>query len=663
MCAGDGVEVADGGDLTATGWSSIIEIGCAWEGAKLANITGITVKNFKGINEITLKFGAKGAPPVTTLIGLNESGKTTILEALSHFVTGDNAVSSLFEGVHSKAEIASLIPVNKKSNFSGEISISANIELDDNDFKRCNDVAKEIGYQIEQSTFPKKIAVSRIYKFLDSAHQRTRNIWSMEIKARKGKAKIYKSYSAPRIGDAPDVWAQVIKTIQESLPRIAYFPTFLVDMPKKIYLSGHTNETAINKYYRVVFQDILDSLDEDLSLQKHVVDRIMAYKEECDNPNWFSIFWGSQSKAPIDSVFSKISSAVTKQVLGSWQKVFQRKISAKSILVEWGVDTEKGDLPYATFSIFDGESRYLISDRSLGFRWFFSFLLFTAFKQKQKRPTLFLFDEPAANLHAKAQSELLKSFSRTVSGGDGIVYSTHSHHMINPNWISGAQIVENTALDYDSDEDTFGLNAKPTNVVVTPYRHFVAQYPGRTSYFQPVIDMLEYVTPEIVGKQPFVLVEGITDFYALKLASRLSRRKISFSLMPGVGCGAAGPQIGLLLGRAERFVVLLDDDKAGRTSAKKYRGDWFLAEEQVFTLAKLGPAYEGKCLEGLISQQTRSKITSHASLKSAPDKKQIGLYLAEMCASNVGVDCISNDTLKELVKVLDLLELGLTSDA
>lgn len=352
----------------------------------------------------------------------------------------------------------------------------------------------------------------------------------------------------------------------------------------------------------------MDSLEDGLTLQKHVVDRIAAYKRDNESPNWFSAFWGSPHKGPIDSVFSKISSSVTKEVLGSWQKIFQRKISAKNILVEWGVDTDKDDLPYATFSIFDGESRYFISDRSLGFRWFFSFLLFTAFKQKQKRSTLFLFDEPAANLHAKAQSELLKSFARTVSDGDGIVYSTHSHHMINPNWIAGANIVENTALDYDSDEDTFGLNAKPTNIVVTPYRHFVAQYPSRTSYFQPVVDVLEYVTPELIGDPPFVLVEGITDFYALKLASRMSGKKRGFSVMPGVGAGAAGPQIALLLGRADRFLVMLDDDKAGRQSAQKYRSEWFLSEDEVFTLATFGSDYEGKRLEGLISQDTKQLI-------------------------------------------------------
>lgn len=629
-------------------------IGAYKKGADVATITSITICNFKGIKEVTLDFDKKGQPPVTTLIGLNESGKTTILEALSHFVSGDSAVSSLFDGVHSKSAISSLIPVNKKANFTGDITISAKIKLTEQDFKSANKLAETLGLELDPTTFIGTKEVRRSYRFKDSVYEDYTNYWEILLQVKKGRTKRYTPYKRPAEREN-DLFIKITNGITKALPRIAYFPTFLVDMPEKIYLAEHPKERPVNKYYRLVFQDILDSLDEDLTLTKHVVDRISTYKQESENSNWLSMLFGSSGRTPIDSVFSKISAAVTKQVLGSWQKIFQRNISAKNILVEWGVDTEKDDLPYATFYIHDGESRYFISDRSLGFRWFFSFLLFTAFKQKQKRPTLFVFDEPAANLHAKAQTELLKSFSRTVAGGDGIVYSTHSHHMINPSWISGAHIVENTALDYDSEEDTFGLNSKPTNIVVTPYRHFVAQHPTRTSYFQPVIDVLEYVTPEIVGRQPFVLVEGISDFYALKLAAAIKDRTLPFSIMPGVGSGAMGPQISLLLGRGEKFVVLLDDDKAGNSSAGKYRSDWFLSDQQVFTLVALGKDYKGKRIEGLVSADTLDIVSSHLLLNTKPNKKQLGLYFSEMYASGALKTSLSDSTVAELNKLLDML--------
>jgi hypothetical protein len=260
---------------------------------------------------------------------------------------------------------------------------------------------------------------------------------------------------------------------------------------------------------------------------------------------------------------------------------------------------------------------------------------------------LFLFDEPAANLHAKAQAELLKSLSKIATGGNQIIYSTHSHHMINPQWLSGAYIVENTALDYDSD-DSFGLTTKPTNVVCTPYRKFVSQSPSRSSYFQPVIDQLQYVAPEIIGSAPYIIVEGISDYYALKL---VQGDAAPVSIMPGAGAGASGPLISLLLGRGERFILVLDDDRAGKLALRRYVDEWFLSEDFVVTLGQLDSEFSGKRLEGLLSTETKNSIKVALNRTSAPSKKEIGLFLAEMYALGQ-TESLSDDTKANLHKVL-----------
>jgi predicted ATP-dependent endonuclease of OLD family len=349
----------------------------------MPDIRSITLRNFKGAEEVTIDISKRINSPVVTLIGLNESGKTTILEGLSHFVTGDNAVSSLFQGVHSKTEIAALIPVHKKAAFSGTIDISASITLDDADYDLASKLAHKHKLKIVRESFPSEMTVSRLYEFEDSVLKESTNNWDMELKvcSLRGSKQKEKEYVRPEAEGEPDLWNEITSAIWKKLPRIAYFPTFLVDMPSRIYLKEHKDERAVNRYYRYVFQDILDSLGENLSLEKHVSKRIEDFKAKENSPDWFSIFFGGPSKVPIDSVFQKISSAVTREVLGSWQRVFQRPIAAKSISIEWNVDTQKGDLPYAAFVVSDGESRYAISERSLGFRWFFSFLLFTAFKQ------------------------------------------------------------------------------------------------------------------------------------------------------------------------------------------------------------------------------------------------------------------------------------------
>lgn len=619
----------------------------------MPSITKFTIRNFKGIEEVELDLDGRMNCPVMTLIGLNESGKTTILEALSHFVSGDRSVSELFEGPHAKASGVRLIPINKKAAFSSKVEIEASVELDDEDLRA---VRKKIDTRtdVDLEALGRPFKIIRSYRFEDSVLKGTNNTWTFNFLTRTNKKSQFKDYQRPD-ELSKDLWLSVHAIISSRLPKVSYFPTFLVDMPQKIYLQEFDEETAINRHYRLVLQDILDSLGEGLSLEKHVCKRIADYKSSANVPHWFSTLFGGPTKAPIDSVFQKIASAVTGQVLGSWQRVFQRAISAKSISVEWNIDAENDDMPYATFYVSDGESRYTISERSLGFRWFFSFLLFTAFKQGKERKTIFIFDEPAANLHAKAQAELLTSFSKIASDGNRVIYSTHSHHMINPHWLSGAYIVENTALDYDSG-DSFGLTTKPTNIKVTNYRQFVANYPNRSSYFQPVIEKLEYVSPDVIGSPPYLLVEGISDYYALLLAQRISKGENKFRLLPGVGAGACGPIVSQLLGRGEKFAILLDDDKAGNKEAKRYMEEWFLPKHLVCTIGSINPKYSGFQIEGLLDQETRSLIEKQLQTP-ALTKRQIGLYLAEAAAStDVSDKCLSAKTVEQLLDILNHFE-------
>jgi len=619
----------------------------------MPTIQSFALKNFKGIEQVAIDLIDRTSCPVITLIGLNESGKTTILEGLSHFVSGDKSVSGLFEGVHSKATGAALIPVHKKAAFTSDIEITGTVQLDADDVKKAQALAAKHKLVVNSEELLQPFTITKRLTFEDSVLKKTMNFWTFRLSVRNAKGSKFKRYERPDkpSADTPDVWLELANQFEGDLPQIAYFPTFLVDMPSRIYLREHDKEKAVNRHYRFVFQDILDSLGEGLSLDKHVCKRIEDFKANEKSANWFSLLFGGPTKAPIDSVFQKISNAVTKEVLGSWQRVFQRAISAKSIFVEWNIDTEMGDMPYASFYVSDGESRYAISERSLGFRWFFSFLLFTAFKQAKERATIFIFDEPAANLHAKAQAELMTSFSKIAAEGNRIIYSTHSHHMINPQWLSGAYIVENTAIDYDV-ADSFGVSSKPTNVQITKYREFVSQYPARSSYFQPVIEKLEYVSPEIIGAEPFVIVEGVSDYYALRLAASITGATLSFRLMPGVGSGSSGPLLSLLLGRGERFVVLLDDDNAGKKEAERYKVEWFLDSNSIFTLGDIDSSFADMCLEGLLTKETIDLIRAKLGMKGAPTKKQIGWYLAEMCACPADKSSLSPDTLANLTKVL-----------
>lgn len=621
----------------------------------MPRITCFKIRNFKGAEGVDIHLEARSSSPVLTLIGLNESGKSTLLEAISHFVTGDKSIASLFEGSFAQASGLSLIPLHRKAAFSGKIEISGTIKLDEADVEALVAIAKTHKMTLNTTPLKGALEATRTFTFQDSALVETKNYWHLPIEVKKGKSQTFKEMPRPPNGSGePDVWFDCLSYIQSHLEQIAYFPTFLVDMPARIYLRSYDDEKPINRHYRYVLQDILDSLGEGLDLEKHVCKRIEDFQAKEGNPAWLSMFFGSPSKTPIDSVFQKLSNAITREVLGSWQKIFQRAISAKSITVEWNVDAENANLPYAAFFVSDGESRYAINERSLGFRWFFSFLLFTGFKQKKTRKTIFIFDEPAANLHAKAQAELLTSFSRIASNGNRIIYSTHSHHMINPRWLGSAYIVENAALDYDRSEN-FGLDTKSTCITATSYRNFVAKFPTRSSYFQPVIEKLEYVAPEVIGSGPYLIVEGVSDYYALRIAKALAGDRHHFNLVPSTGSGASGPIVSQMLGQGMTFAILLDDDKEGRKARDIYRETWFLEEGAVMTLGQVDAQYEGAALETLLGKETLTLAAEMLELQKDPTKKQLGWYLAEACAAGSS-NPLPEPAVKRMISVLDFFE-------
>jgi predicted ATP-dependent endonuclease of OLD family len=73
-----------------------------------------------------------------------------------------------------------------------------------------------------------------------------------------------------------------------------------------------------------------------------------------------------------------------------------------------------------------------LKNRSKGFNWFFSFLVWFKKIQEDKNSNyIILLDEPGLNLHASAQADLLR-FIELLSDNYQIIYSTHSPFMVDP---------------------------------------------------------------------------------------------------------------------------------------------------------------------------------------------------------------------------------------
>jgi predicted ATP-dependent endonuclease of OLD family len=603
------------------------------------------IQNYRGIQAAELRLNPDSKVKIITLVGLNESGKTTLLEAI-HSFSPDEDNSAIFGPSESSTDLHLLIPKDRLANFSDEIIVSALLRIEDSEISDLADHLKsEKNFLIEKEKFPKTITIEVAHQFENSKFIRTRRTWSLRFEGRtKSGRKVQKADG--------DVWQAAAKYLKQRIPAISYYPTFIFEFPEKIYLSEKSD--ASNQFYKSVFQDILDAQGEGLNVEKHIVDRVNS-SDLPANPLEFiaSILSGrSNVKDQVDAVFFKASAIVTQVVFGRWNEIFREKLPRREVVIEWHPEANAtGKHVYIQFFVKDGVNKYPIPDRSLGFRWFFCFLLFTQFRTARKSAAgiVFLFDEPASNLHSRAQEQLLASFPTIASGRNMLIYSTHSHYMINPHWLEQTFIVENAAVDYEKSVGDQGQSG-PTSIKATLYREFVGKNPGKYTYFQPILDKLNYKPSLLEFSGPACLVEGKSDFYILAYFANIIFKQKK-AIFPGTGAGTMQALIALFLGWGLPFSLLLDGDKDGKAAKAMYIEDFTLKPEQVKLLNEVSPGQALK-IEKLLRGPDLKIISDHFGIDKEPNKKQILRYFAEMLGSGSVVN-FSKDFKDDVKAVLD----------
>ena len=109
------------------------------------------------------------------------------------------------------------------------------------------------------------------------------------------------------------------------------------------------------------------------------------------------------------------------------------------------------------------DQKHLVSTglgtRSAGFVWFFSFLAWYSAVKKQNQPLVLLLDEPGLSLHGKGQEDLLRYFETEIvtNPKHQLLYTTHSPFMVDPQHFDRVRIVQDKGIDTDDalprDED------------------------------------------------------------------------------------------------------------------------------------------------------------------------------------------------------------------
>ena len=542
----------------------------------------IEIKNYKGIENATLELSNSPKGNVYTLVGINESGKTSLLEAINTFEYNTEKASSAVSNAI-KPDFNQIIPIKDKANFNGDIELITTLELDEKDNQELKKWTEK-NCQFIISNKVNEIEVIQKYTYINSKFDDKVNSWNLHIVGKKLGSRAKKEIEIDK-----ESWQKCVNFLKERMPNILYFPTALFDLPDKIYLNlDKSNENEKTAFYKAVVQDILDSLEQDMNIKTHIVDRFLS-TDQSDKDN-------------VKQLSLKLGRKISQVILAEWTKV----LTKKNYEITVDIDKDAKGV-YLQFIIIDEDGNFKLSERSLGFRWFFVFLLLTQFigyRKNEDKQVLFLFDEPAANLSQKAQKQLLKSLEN-IGKKCTIIYTTHSQYLINPKWLENAYVVTNEAL---LDTEDF-YNLRCTNVKIERYRSFVNSHPQEVSYFQPILDVLEYVPSDLEICKPGIILEGKNDFYTLNYFFKIILKKSELSLIPGMNCTNADTLISLYSGWGKEFFVFLDSDEGGQKGKKRYEEQFgAVVNNRIYSFTDIDSSWTRNNMESILENSEKLKI-------------------------------------------------------
>ena len=141
---------------------------------KRCDICGSVFPTFKGIKDTTVSLQSVAGASVFAFVGLNESGKTTILEAI-HSFSPDDATSELLGGAKEVGvPFSERVPRHQLSNFTGDVSVKATLSVEDDEKELIkNLIADEHKLTLDVASFPSEVTFERRQRFENGDFQKS----------------------------------------------------------------------------------------------------------------------------------------------------------------------------------------------------------------------------------------------------------------------------------------------------------------------------------------------------------------------------------------------------------------------------------------------------------------------------------------------------------
>lgn len=365
-------------------------------------LVSLTIKNFRSIEDETFTIAEVDGTHTFTLIGINESGKSSFLKAVSLVDNDDEKVifpKDFFE--------------------EGEpINITLNYELETQEEKELKNALTEKGFEkdIVSKIRIDKVAICATF---DPAENAPKKVFDQIVFQKK----VFDDYTLQ--GDKPA--KKDSQQTQEDFDLEKYFEAHL---PKYFWKIAH----------RIVFwkSDSKHLINEQINL-----DAFSADPENTSVPlvNCFQLAGVGQDdiaaqvaklktdSAEINNLQEKLGDKVTTHIKKVWPNhPVKIKFQINNSLLSFLVEDEKVKYKSKT-----------TEQRSDGFRQFISFLLTISAESatNQLSNSLLLLDEPETHLHPQAQEYLKDELIKITRNDENniVFFATHSNYMIDKDHI------------------------------------------------------------------------------------------------------------------------------------------------------------------------------------------------------------------------------------
>ena len=551
-------------------------------------ISIIKIKNFKSIIDMELDVDRLK----TILVGQNEAGKSSILEALDAFEYGEFDL----DNINYECE--------NRDNFKQEISIrfqkSSSEVLDFN-----NDIKDDIRITINNAAPDSQL--SR----MDFEAENLAKIENFELKRvfeyENGVVNNYMQLDQSTLN-------KIIGATKSQILESPVGNNAIDFNVEETFMSREVNNEFAELFHAycphiVFFNDFSDILPDKIEVAKIYEDSKVEGKTAVKNIEKIlgSSFkdWSNQKVRIKRTNTEKASNEISVEFLNDWN---QKIDDNNRLKIEFDIEKDSAGIDEVHFFIETKEGVKLEPrKRSQGLRWFLS--LWLEIKAQSKNSSMILlFDEPGAHLHINAMKDMMCLFDKLTAMGNQIIYSTHLPSMIDLKHIENLRLVI-----HDKVKGTI-IESVTSNKFNTQNRRDALQPIAQAMGMQPLTEFS-------VLRQKNVIVEGISDMLYFQAMKSILSENDDYAIVPGLGVKneKLNSLISFCIGYGLEWLVVLD---------KGYNPDIFIEQLK-------------KSLSDDRSEDENFKsiyTTTHKEIEdlfTLDDMKQLGIHLTSSESKSV----------------------------